>query len=123
LARQAKTPVGLFRTGVFLICGHIPHRNLVLIGAAVAALQPRVMYLGVLRGETSRDKSSRFLRQTSRLLSFCEAPVRVISPSKRLTRTQLADRAIWRARRISKDAFRGRTQDRHAGRAILPNVV
>ena len=37
--------------------GHIPNRNLLLIGTAVAALQPSVVYLGVLRGETSRDKS------------------------------------------------------------------
>lgn len=70
--------------------GHIPHRNLLLIGTAVAALQTRVVYLGVLRGETSRDKSRRFLRQTRKVLSFCEGPVRAFSPSKRLTKTQLA---------------------------------
>ena len=74
--------------------GHIPHRNLLLIGTAVAALQPEVVYLGVLRGETSRDKSSRFLRQTSKLLSFSEQPVSVRSPSKRLTKTQLVARFI-----------------------------
>jgi 7-cyano-7-deazaguanine synthase in queuosine biosynthesis len=74
--------------------GHIPHRNLLLIGTAVAALGPSVVYLGVLRGETSRDKSNRFLRQTSKLLSFCEGPVRVLSPSKRLTKTQLVAQFI-----------------------------
>ena len=74
--------------------GHIPHRNLLLIGTAVAALQPSVVYIGVLRGETSRDKSNRFLRQTSKLLSFCEGRVRVLSPSKRLTKTQLVARFI-----------------------------
>ena len=61
--------------------GHIPHRNLLSNSTAVAALQPEVVYLGVLRGETSRDKSNRFLRQTNRLLSFCERPMRVLSPS------------------------------------------
>jgi 7-cyano-7-deazaguanine synthase in queuosine biosynthesis len=74
--------------------GHIPHRNLLLIGTAVAALQPAVVYLGALRGETSRDKSRRFMRQISKLLSFSEQPVQVRSPSKRLTKTQLVARFI-----------------------------
>lgn len=74
--------------------GRIPHRNLLLITTAAAALQPAVVYLGALRGETSRDKSDHFIRESSRLLSFCEQPVRVLSPSKRWTKTQLVARLI-----------------------------
>lgn len=76
--------------------GHIPHRNLLLVTTAVAMMNPAVVYLGALRGEASRDKSYRFLRRTTRLLSLCEEPVKVLSPSKRYTKTQLVARFIKR---------------------------
>ena len=76
--------------------GHIPHRNLLLVTTAVASLNPGIVYLGALRGEASLDKSHRFLRRTSRLLSFSEQPVKVRSPSKRYTKTQLVARFIER---------------------------
>ena len=69
--------------------GHIPHRNLLLVTTAAANMDPAIIYLGALRGEASRDKSYRFLRRTTRLLSLCEHPVKVLSPSKRYTKTQL----------------------------------
>ena len=74
--------------------GHIPHRNLLLVTTAAAMLNPEVIYLGALRGEASRDKSYRFLRRTTRLLSSCEQPVRVLSPSKRYTKTRLVRKFI-----------------------------
>lgn len=74
--------------------GHIPHRNLLLVTTAVASLNPEIVYLGALRGEASLDKSYRFLRRTSRLLSFSEQPVKVRSPSKRYTKTQLVAKFI-----------------------------
>ena len=74
--------------------GHIPHRNLLLITTAVAEFQPRAIYIGALKGEASRDKSHRFLRQTTQLLSFSESKVRVLSPSKRWTKTQLVARFL-----------------------------
>ena len=69
--------------------GHVPHRNLLLVSTAVAMLDPEIVYLGALRGEASRDKSHRFLRKATRLLSFSEKPVKVLSPSKRFTKTSL----------------------------------
>lgn len=74
--------------------GHIPHRNLLLVTTAVATLDPEIVYIGALRGEASRDKSYRFLRRTTRLLSFGEQPVKVLSPSKRYTKTQLVKKFL-----------------------------
>ena len=74
--------------------GHIPHRNLLLVTTAAALLNPDIIYLGALKGEASRDKSYRFLRRTTRLLSFCEQSVKVLSPSKRYTKTQLVKKFI-----------------------------
>ena len=76
--------------------GHIPQRNLLLATTAAAALQPDIIYLGAVRGETSRDKSGRFLGRTSRLLSFCEQPVKVLAPARRWTKTQLVRRYLRR---------------------------
>jgi 7-cyano-7-deazaguanine synthase in queuosine biosynthesis len=60
---------------------HIPHRNLLIAAAAAAQFDPEIVYIVALRGEASRDKSARFFRDTSRLLSFEEGhTVRVESP-------------------------------------------
>jgi len=68
--------------------GHIPHRNLALVTAA-AALGAESVCIGALRGETSRDKSGRFLRDASRLLTYLEHPVEVVAPFRHLTKTKL----------------------------------
>jgi 7-cyano-7-deazaguanine synthase in queuosine biosynthesis len=68
--------------------GHIPYRNLHL--ATVAAFFGRTVYFGALRGESSKDKSARFYRQVSRLLSYLEdEPIKVIAPFRHLTKKQL----------------------------------
>lgn len=75
--------------------GHIPHRNLLLVTTVAALYQPDVVYLGALRGETSRDKSRHFLGQATRLLSFAEhAPLRVEAPARGWTKTQLVRRFL-----------------------------
>lgn len=68
--------------------GHIPYRNLVL--ALVGATYGSPVWLGALRGETSRDKSHRFYREVSRLLGFLEpGPARVEAPVSGRTKTGL----------------------------------
>ena len=69
--------------------GFIPLRNLLL--AACATLSgASTVYLGGLRGESSRDKSRRFFRDASRLLTFLEGrPVQVQAPFRHMTKTQL----------------------------------
>jgi len=69
---------------------YIPLRNLLLVEAA--SLEPSVnnIYLGALAGESSRDKSGRFFRDTKKLLSFLHRrPVGVFAPFRHLTKTQL----------------------------------
>lgn len=76
--------------------GHIPHRNIALITAA-AAFCPDAdeVLLGALLGEASPDKSTRFLRRTSRALAASEArPFRVVAPGRRWTKTGLVRRFI-----------------------------
>lgn len=74
--------------------GHIPQRNLLLAATVAAMLQPETIYIGALLGETSRDKSGRFLHDSSRLLSWLERPVHVEAPSRRMTKTQLVRRLL-----------------------------
>lgn len=66
----------------------IPQRNVLL--ATVAAQDADVIYLGALRGESSRDKSGRFLRDTSRLLSYTHGErIVVAAPFRHLTKRRL----------------------------------
>lgn len=83
--------VGLYEEGD----GHIPYRNLLFAVTVAAVLQPSAIYLGALAGETSRDKSGKFLANTSRLLSYTEQrPVRLVAPFRHLTKTQLLRRFL-----------------------------
>lgn len=67
--------------------GYVPYRNLLL--AAAAALHADTLYVGAVRGDSSRDKSARFFRDASRLLSYLEdRRVTVAAPLRRLTKTQ-----------------------------------
>ncbi|HNT77702.1 MAG TPA: 7-cyano-7-deazaguanine synthase [Anaerolineae bacterium] len=75
--------------------GHIPYRNLLFATTVAAALEPTTIYLGALAGETSRDKSGKFLTNTSALLSYTEnRPVRLVAPFRHLTKTQLVRRFL-----------------------------
>jgi len=49
---------------------HLPLRNALLLTTAAAVYQPDIIYIGALRGESSRDKSRRFFRNTGKQLSF-----------------------------------------------------
>ena len=72
---------------------HIPLRNALLIAAAVATQDPDVVYIGALRGESSRDKSMKFLRMMTEMLSFLRnKPVQVSAPFLRLTKADLVKR-------------------------------
>lgn len=74
--------------------GHIPYRNLWLVMQAVSRGWNTV-YLGALRGETSRDKSTRFAKDTSNLLSYLEQrSVSVVLPFRSDTKAQLVRRYI-----------------------------
>jgi hypothetical protein len=75
--------------------GHVPLRNLLLVLRAVLYLQqllpthrgPVVVLLGAVAGESSRDKSGKFLRATSRLVSFLlHRRVRVVAPLRWMTK-------------------------------------
>lgn len=70
---------------------HIPYRNLLFAAlAAAGAGGDLTICLGALRGESSRDKSGRFFRDLSRLLTYTEGrTVRVLAPFRRLTKAQL----------------------------------
>jgi len=69
--------------------GHIPYRNLWLVLEA-AIMGYRSISLGALAGETSRDKTKRFARDTGRLLTYLEMEdVEVRLPVRDLTKTQL----------------------------------
>lgn len=74
------------------IDAHIPYRNLLLASLAALDLPSSggTIYLGALAGEASRDKSARFYRDLSRLLSYTEhSRVHVRAPFKHLTKTEL----------------------------------
>lgn len=76
--------------------GHVPLRNLFF--AACAAIQNEkvdTIYLGALRGESSQDKSGRFFRRASVLLSqLCHRRIRVVAPFRHLTKTQLVQKYL-----------------------------
>lgn len=75
--------------------GHIPFRNLVFAVTAAAVYQPALIYLGALAGETSRDKSGKFLGNTSALLTYTERqPVSLVAPFRHLTKTELLRRFL-----------------------------
>lgn len=78
--------------------GYIPLRNLLL--AQVAHLefpQAETIILGALRGEASRDKSGRFLRDTSRTLSYLSnGCVRVVAPARGVTKAGLVRQFVKR---------------------------
>jgi 7-cyano-7-deazaguanine synthase in queuosine biosynthesis len=86
-----------FLSGMEREDGHVPLRNLLLVVRVVLhVLQqvpqhtgPVVVLLGAVAGESSRDKSHRFLRRTSRELSFLlDRTVRVEAPLRGLTKRQ-----------------------------------
>jgi len=91
--------------------GHIPYRNLLLASMAAAEAdshhQPLDIYLGALRGEVSRDKSRRFFREITRLLSYTEGKrVRVIAPFVKYTKTQLVEEYLRRHGKQHTDELR-----------------
>lgn len=77
--------------------GHIPHRNLHLMTTVSSWLHPKRIYYGALLGETSRDKTGKFIRMTGRLLSYDEGMrVRIVAPARRWTKTGLVRRYLKR---------------------------
>jgi len=75
--------------------GHIPYRNLLFATTVAATCLPSTIYLGALAGETSRDKSGKFLANTSALLTYTEKRrVRLTAPFRHLTKTQLLRRFL-----------------------------
>jgi 7-cyano-7-deazaguanine synthase in queuosine biosynthesis len=69
--------------------GFIPYRNLVLAVMAATPDTDRI-YIGAVKGEVSRDKSRKFLRDLSRLLTYVRGrPVSVLAPFQHLTKAQL----------------------------------
>ncbi len=60
--------------------GHVPHRNLLLL-STVAAHGYRGLYLAAVAGETSRDKTTDYMRLLENLLTYSECtPVFVKMP-------------------------------------------
>lgn len=69
--------------------GHIPFRNLRLVLEAAGRGYTRIL-LGALKGETSRDKTEKFARDTSALLTYLEQKlVSVELPFRGITKTDL----------------------------------
>jgi len=67
----------------------IPYRNLLLFAGACLLSADQVL-LGSLRGEYSLDKSPKFMREASDLLSFIgERKVKLLNPVGKYTKTQL----------------------------------
>lgn len=67
--------------------GHVPHRNLGLLTQVAACTNADTLYLGSVRGESSPDKSRRFLIAASRALSASEnEPVIVKAPLRKHTK-------------------------------------
>lgn len=74
--------------------GHIPYRNELFVSVAAAAGYNKI-YIGALAGETSRDKSWRFLNDTSKYLSFLEQrQIEILAPFKRMTKTDLVKKYL-----------------------------
>jgi len=68
--------------------GHIPLRNLYL--ALIASEYGQEILFGAMAGERSTDKSARFYRDTSRMLTHLRGqPYTVVAPFRHLTKTQL----------------------------------
>jgi len=75
--------------------GYVPHRNLALLVAAAAWLRPQVIFTGSVLGDPGPDRSRRFDRATTRALSVGEgAPIRVIAPARRWTKSGLLRRTL-----------------------------
>ena len=69
---------------------YIPFRNLILATFAALPEDVTAVYLGAVAGESSRDKSTRFFNDASRLLSFLEGrKIQVAAPYRHLTKAQL----------------------------------
>lgn len=71
--------------------GYIPLRNLLLVcAAAVLEIDYRTIYIGALKGEASRDKSQRFLRDLSSMLTYLkQTDVRIVAPFQGMTKADL----------------------------------
>jgi hypothetical protein len=75
--------------------GYVPHRNLALLVAAAAWLRPQTIFTGSVLGDPGPDRSRRFDRATTRALTVGEgAPIRVIAPARRWTKTGLLRRTL-----------------------------
>ena len=75
--------------------GHVPLRNVFFI--EIASLFGDVVYLGALKGETSRDKTKSFRRSINRFINYqmtdplmlkSGKKIKVVFPLKNLTKTQ-----------------------------------
>lgn len=75
---------------------HIPLRNLIFL--EVASFYGNIIYLGALRGETSKDKSKRFRRMSQAIISYCwddklglgtKKKIRIVFPFKNKTKTEI----------------------------------
>ena len=75
---------------------HIPLRNLLFL--EVASFYGNIIYLGALKGETSKDKSKKFRRMTQSIISYCwddklglgtKKKIRVIFPFKDKTKADI----------------------------------
>jgi hypothetical protein len=68
--------------------GHVLHRNLSLLTCVAANTAATTLLLGSVRGESSPDKSRRFLRAASRALSASEhTRIQVKAPLRRHTKS------------------------------------
>lgn len=74
---------------------HIPFRNLAF--ALVAAMEADTIYTVALKGEGSRDKSKKFFRDTSKLLSHIAGrKIVYTAPFAHLTKTALVSKYVER---------------------------
>lgn len=70
--------------------GRIPVRNSLLIATAIAYTNASKVVVGFLRGETSSDKSSKFIEALSHALSVSESRhIDVWAPAIAMTKTEL----------------------------------
>lgn len=92
LTDRLSVEAGSDLSGVVESDGHIPYRNIWLVLAA-ATRGWDTIYLGALKGETSRDKTDRFAKESSALLSYAERRrVSVRLPFRGATKTELVRR-------------------------------
>lgn len=75
---------------------HIPLRNLIFL--EIASFYGNIIYLGALKGETSKDKSKKFRRMTQAIISYCwddklglgtKKKIKVIFPFKNKTKSNV----------------------------------